>query len=329
MTRTAPATADVVLNNADTLKARIRELLGDSHVPEAIRVVRDTSDFFRVERGDVLLLSGRHYLVRCNEREGRFGLDEEPKLWVKRAIDLTNGDVKIIKLSFSESFAVSFGEVVFDLFRSPRKEARVLDRVKGHSGFMQGFSVRDAADNVVRIIEFIRGDTLHQRVISLAEDHERYYRESFPEIFQNFQGLVAAIHFLHHAGEKHGDIRRDHILVEKETGLYRWIDFDFNFHSPANPFAYDLFGLGNVLAFLVGGGDLLVGDLKRDRPELFATLLPGDLNIVFRNRIVNLRKIYPYLPEDLNNVLLRFSQASEVYYERTEELLEDLSAVIL
>jgi hypothetical protein len=329
MMRTVPAAADAVPDGADALKVRIRDLLGDSRVPEAIRVVRDTSDFFKVERGDVLLLAGRHYLIRGNEREGRFGLDEEPKLWVKRAIDLANGDVKIIKLSFKESFAVSVGEVTFDLSRSPRKEARVLERVQGHSGFMQGFSVRDSADNVVRIIDFIRGDTLHQRVISLAEDHERYYRESFPEIFRNFHGLVEAIHFLHRAGEKHGDIRRDHILVEKETGLYRWIDFDFNFHSPANPFGYDLFGLGNVLAFLVGGGDQLVGDLKRDRPELYGTLVPGDLNIVFRNRIVNLRKIYPYLPEELNDVLLRFSRASEVYYERTEELLEDLSAVVL
>jgi hypothetical protein len=329
MVKTVPAAADGVSAGAEALKKRIRELLGNSRAPEAIRVVRDTTDFVNVERGDVLLLSGRHYLVRGDEREGRFGLDEEPKFWVKRAVDLASGDVKVIKLCFTEKFTFSVGEIAFDFFRSPGKEARLLDKVRGHAGFMQGFSVRDAADNVVRVIDFIHGDTLHQRVTSLAEDHERYYRESFPEIFRNFQGMVEAILFLHRAGEKHGDIRRDHILIERETGLYRWIDFDFNFHSPSNPFGYDLFGLGNVLAFLAGGGDLLVSDLKQDRPELFETLMPGDLNIVFRNRVVNLRKAYPYLSEELNDVLLRYSQAADVYYERTEELLEDLSAVVL
>jgi len=329
MVRTVPAVVDGVPTGAKTLEKRIRELLGVSRLPEAIRVVRDTTDFLNVKRGDVLLLSGRHYLVRGNEREGRFGLDEEPKFWVKRALDLASGDVKIIKLCFTEKFTFSVGETAFDFFRSPRKEARLLDKVRGHAGFMQGFSVRDAADNVVRVIEFIQGDTLHQSVLSLAEDHERYYRESFPEIFRNFQGLVEAILFLHRAGEKHGDIRRDHILIERETGLYRWIDFDFNFHSPSNPFSYDLFGLGNVLAFLAGGGDLLVGDLKREHPELCETFTPGDLNIVFGNRIVNLRKAYPYLSEELNHVLLRFSRATEIYYERTEELLDDLSAVTL
>lgn len=327
MARTVPDTA--APEGAEDLRERIRDLFDDVRSPESIRVVRDTTDFHKVERGDVLLLSGRHYLVRGNEREGRFGLDEEPKLWVKRAVDLETGDVKIIKLSFNERFTFNVGNVAFDLFRSPRKEGRLLDRVRGHPGFMQGFSVLDTADNLVRIIEFIPGDTLHEHVTALAGNHERYYRESFPEIFQDFLGLAEAIHFLHHAGEKHGDIRRDHILVEKGTGLCRWIDFDFNFHNPVNPFGYDLFGLGNVLAFLAGGGDLLAGDLKRDRPELREELVPGDMNIVFRNRVVNLRKAYPYLSESLNDVLRHFSPAAEIHYERTGELLEDLSAVVL
>jgi hypothetical protein len=40
--------------------------------------------------------------------------------------------------------------------------------------------------------------------------------------------------------------------------------------------------------------------------------------------VVNLRKIFPYIPEDLNRVLMHYSAASEVFYESVPELLADL-----
>ena len=48
------------------------------------------------------------------------------------------------------------------------------------------------------------------------------------------------------------------------------------------------------------------------------------MNIVFHNRVNNLKKIYPYIPEKLNRVLMHFSLSAPVYYEETQELLEDL-----
>ena len=53
-----------------------------------------------MEYGDVVVLKGRPYLVRHNAKEGRFGIDDDVKFWVKRAIDLQNGASKIIKLVF-------------------------------------------------------------------------------------------------------------------------------------------------------------------------------------------------------------------------------------
>jgi len=41
---------------------------------------------------------------------------------------------------------------------------------------------------------------------------------------------------------------------------------------------------------------------------------------------VNLRKLYPYIPVELNRVLLHFSAGSEVFYDSVEELTEDLRA---
>ena len=95
MSRTGPALTDRLPGGVEELRTRVERHLGGPP-PKTIRVIRDTSNFLTVSRGDVLLLGGRHYLVRGNEREGRFGLDEEPKLWVKRAIDLATSEVKII-----------------------------------------------------------------------------------------------------------------------------------------------------------------------------------------------------------------------------------------
>ena len=134
------------------------------------------------------------------------------------------------------------------------------------------------------------------------------------------------IQFLHNHGEKHGDIRRDHILIDRESGHYRWIDFDFNYWHRENIFGYDLFGLGNVLVFIVGMGDVLVQDLNRKNHPALTALTDADLNIVFNHRVVNLKKVYPYIPQELNRVLLHFSKGANRFYETTDQLLNDLES---
>ena len=109
----------------------------------SLQVHTDTSDFFRIDYGDVVLLNGRPYLIRNSAREGRFGLDDEVKHWVKRGIDLTSGEICILKLVFHEKFQTTVGGVRFDCFRSPRKEARILGLVKDHPHFMHGISALD------------------------------------------------------------------------------------------------------------------------------------------------------------------------------------------
>ncbi|MBW1894668.1 MAG: hypothetical protein JRI91_13370 [Deltaproteobacteria bacterium] len=70
--------------------------LAPSRDPHHLKIHTDTTDFFRVEYGDVVVLGGRPYLVRSNAKEGRFGIDDDVKFWVKRAIDLQKGAYKII-----------------------------------------------------------------------------------------------------------------------------------------------------------------------------------------------------------------------------------------
>jgi len=294
-------------------------------VPQRFRIHTDTSDFIRVGYDDVVILDGRPYLIRHNAKEQRFGLEDEDKFWVKRAIDLEDGNLKIMKLVFYERFMSRIGDIEFECFRSPKKEARILDLVSGRKNFMHGYSIRDEKDNLIRILDFIRGKPLPTYVANMGMDHEAYYYEEFQGIMDHFVECIQAIRFLHENGERHGDIRRDHILIDGESGRYRWIDFDFNYRHRENIYVYDLFGLGNVLVFLVGMGDVLLRDLKREGHPSLGTLSETDLNLVYNNRVVNLKKIYPYIPDSLNRVLMHFSRGANWFYENTVQLLDDLA----
>lgn len=293
-------------------------------LPRRLEVITDTSDYYRVDFNNVVLLDGVPYLVRNNAKEGRFGIDEQEKYWVKRAVKLEDGAKKIIKLVFYERFTSTIGKIAFECFRSPRKEARILALVKGLPNFMQGVSITDDHGNVVRILDLIQGKTLDSFIFGLPNSHEEYFAADFPGILDHFIACVAGIRLLHDNGEKHGDIRRDHILIDSHDGRYRWIDFDFNYRHRENIYGYDLFGLGNVLAFITGKGDVLVNDVLAGVHGAPPALTTDDINIVFRNRVVNLRKIFPYIPKALNRILMHFSETTNRFYLNTGELLEDL-----
>ena len=303
---------------------RIAVYLEPYRVPKKIRIITDTSNFYMVDFDDVVILDGRPYLIRHCEREGRFTIDDQPKFWVKRAIDLTDGSKKVIKMVFHEKFTAEVGGLTFDCFRSPKKEARILDMVRGHQKFMQGFSVKDRAGNIIRIIDYIQGSTMADRIHQMVRSHEEYYYEHFTAVFNEFIELVKAIKFLHDRGEKHGDIRRDHIIYGRNDGIYRWIDFDYNYWHRENMFSYDIFGLGNVLIYLAGQGDVTDWQLKKDAPSVLEKLGEDDMNIVFRYRVANLQKVYPYITDQLAFVLKHFSVGAEITYEDTGEFLDDL-----
>ncbi len=221
------------------LRDAIARWLGTERVPARVNIISATSDFFKVDYDDVVILGGTPYLIRNCEREGRFGIGDELKFWVRRAVSLKDGTLKILKMVFLERFEVKIGDVTFDCVRSPQKEARILELVSGHPNFMQGFSVKDSSNNVIRIIDFIRGKTLTDYLIEMGRSHEEYFHKHFPSVLDEFIELARAIKFLHEHGEKHGDIRRDHIIRDKQKGKWRWIDFDFNYLHKENVSGYE------------------------------------------------------------------------------------------
>lgn len=311
--------------SAEDIRNLIAAREGAEKVPKQFKVISDTSDFFRIEYNDVVVLGNRPFWVKRYEKEGRFGIDDQPKFWVRRAIDLLDGSTKILKLVFHEGFDCKIGNLVIKCFRSPRKEARILDLVAGHKNFMHGYWIEDAAGNNVRILEFIRGRRLDDIVTDSSGDHRDYFLNRFPDLLDHYIELLEAIRFLHRHGEKHGDIRRDHILWDRERQIYRWIDFDYNYMHGESMFGFDLHGLGNILIFLTGRGDILVTDLYHNQRELYDSLWGEDLNLSFKNRVANLKKIFPYVPETLNRILLHFSYGANFFYETTDQILEDLA----
>ena len=285
------------------------------------QVYTDTSDFSSISYGDVIAVGGRHYLVLRDEAERRFGI-EDPKYWVKRCTCLETGVSCILKLVFHEHFPLQIGHLTIQCYRSPEKEGRILELVKGDWRFMQGESFLDEKNNLVRVLELIRGKRLDDVVEEIEADHESYFHEHLPAILEKYILSCEAIGFLHDHDERHGDIRRDHIWVEHSTGKYRWIDFDYAYRDQENPFGFDLFGLGNILLFLVGKGMHTIQDLVDT--DIASTLAEEDFSLVFRNRLVNLKKIFPYIPDRLSYILRHFSIGAEVFYETVDELLHDL-----
>jgi hypothetical protein len=310
------------------LRERIAACLGSAKVPSRLRVVTDTTDFFRVDYDDVLELGGRHYLIRHYEREGRFGIDEQPKFWVRRAVDLGDGSLRVIKMVFHERFQATYGGLCFECIRSSAKEGRILDMAAGHPRFMQGITVPDSAGNPVRVIDYIRGTPYEEYVSGLSGNHEEYYFTRLPGLMREFMELVSAIGFLHDRGQTHGDIRRDHIIRDSEDDTCKWIDFDYSCFHSENQFAYDLAGLGNVLLFLVGGGDVTMQQLRKEGSPALDLIGPGDMNIVFRNRVANLKKVYPYISEEIDYILMHFSGSARVYYRTTGALVEDIGEAL-
>ena len=289
-------------------------------IKRAGKIVTDTSEFTRIDHGDVISLETGHYLVLRDEAERRFGI-EDPKYWVKRCRHLETGDRKILKLVFYEEFPMKIGKAEIQCFRSPRKEARILDLVQGDPRFMQGVSVEDEAGNNVRILDVVAGKRLDLKVEAMDMDHETYFREAFPDILSRFADACRAIAFLHQHGEKHGDIRRDHLYVDRDTKDYVWIDFDYTFDFHENPFGLDIFNLGNALLYFAGKNHLTFQDVA----HLDVAFTEEDASLVIPNRVANLRKVYPYIPESLNFVLLHFSAGATVFYESVDEMLDDLS----
>lgn len=308
------------------MQQRIRELTGWRNV-RVPRIVTDTSDCMRIERGDIVRLGGRDFVIEGNRHETRFGIGDQPKYWVFSALDLETGRRLILKTVFHEDFNVHIGVFKIRCYRSPEKESQVLDLVRGDSRFMQGYTERDDADNNVRLIDYIRGPSIFQHIHNNTRTHEEYFRKDLPEILHRLTGCMEAIAFLHDNDLCHGDIRNDHIIIDSDSGEYRWIDFDLNQHV----IDFDVWSMGNIINYVVGQGINSFHVVMKD--EAVPARVRNDLkredgSAFYEYRIINLKKLFPYIPQRLNDILMHFAIKPIGHYANMVELLIDYEKML-
>lgn len=311
--------------NHSEIAHRIEELTGRPALATA-RIVTDTTNFMNIRPGHVIHLGDRFYLVERDMKEGRFGIDDQPKFWVKKAIELESGGDKVLKLAFHEEFTIRIGLLRMRCYRDPLKEGELLDMVRGDTRFMQGWTEKDEQDNPVRVIDFIRGRNLYRYLSDLHMDHRTYFDTVLPGVLRKLVDAFDAITMIHQRGYNHGDIRNDHILIESDTDQFRWIDYDFCQDIPD----FDIWSLGNVLLYVVGKGERTFHEVDAGRLRLArgASLTKQDASAFFAHRIMNLAKLFPWIPTELNDILMRFSYGTQVFYETAQALLDDLRPVV-
>jgi serine/threonine protein kinase len=193
---------------------------------------------------------------------------------------------------------------------------------------MQGKSFHDDSDNNVRVMDFISSKSLYDIITEeMKISHEEYYYTCLAAVLEKLVVCYEGIQIVHNESLVHGDIRSDHILVDEQNGEFRWIDFDLDQHSAT----YDVLLLGRVLHFVVGKGMNTVRSIQESgmfSPEVLASVQSGDIGWYYPQRVMNLRKLYPYIDRDLNDILMKFSAGAEVNYSTVSKLVEDLKEVI-
>ncbi len=290
-----------------------------------INVFTDTTEFMNILRGDIICLKGHCFYVKGDLYEQRCGLSD-PKFWVKKCIDLQSGELKILKLTFYENFITNVGLLSVNRYRKPAKEAAVLELVRNDTRFMQGMTLKDQNDNLVRVIDFIPGVSLFNYLTDLQMPHEDYFFQTFPDLLKKFVRSLEGIAKLHNANLCHGDPRNDHLIIDRDTGDFKWIDFDYD-QSYCD---FDLWGLGNILNFITAKGIQTLREIKNNKQteHLAHQIKEGDMSAFFPYRIMNLHKLYPYIPRELRYILSHFSVNSPIFYDNVQDFISDLREVI-
>lgn len=312
------------MTEKEELAHRINELTGWNINVSRMKIVTDTSDWMNINRGDVMRigLCDCEFVIRGNMREPRFGIDDQPKYWVFHAIDLKTGQEKIIKTVFHEEFYAHIGIFKIRCYRDPTKEADVINLVKGDDRFMQGQAYFDTAGNNVRVIDFIRGKSMFHYIPNIEKSHEQYFYEDLPMILHKLLISIEAIKFLHENGFCHGDIRNDHIIIDANDGKYRWIDFDLK----QDVTDFDLWSIGNIICYAVAKGIITFAQATkyhRFSDDVVKSLSNDDGSAFYNYRIMNLKKLFPYIPEKLSKILQHFTIKPVAYYNSFQQFYED------
>lgn len=314
-------------HNITEVLDRVNEITGWNILRKRFKLVTDTSEWMSITRGNVIALEDRLFAVRGNMTETRFGIGEQPKYWVFSAVDLETSKEKIIKTEFYEEFIAHIGLFKIRCYRSPQKESDVLDLTINDERFMKGLRILDEKNNNVRVIDYIRGKTFFEYIHGKKKSHIQYFRDDLPEILYNLLDSFKAIQLLHQNNTCHGDIRNDHIIIDSATKKFKWIDFDLK----QDVSDFDMWSLGNILSYAVAKGIVTFETVLKNKeiPDRNKrSLTQDDGSAFYQYRIINLKKLYPYIPERLDNLLHHFSIKPIAFYSGIDEFVDDYQKML-
>ena len=309
------------MTEKEELTQKIYSLTGWEVKPNRFKIITDTTQWMNIIRGDIIRIEGKDFLIKGNLCETRFGIDEQPKYWVFNTIEMDSGVDKILKMVFHEEFVAHIGILKIKCYRSPEKEAEVLELVRGDSRFMQGEVYHDDMNNTIRAIDFIKGNSIFNEIYMINKQHEKYFHEDFPRILRKLLSSFHAIQLLHKNRLCHGDIRNDHIFIERMTGDYKWIDFDLK----QDVSDFDMWSMGNIISYTAGKGIRTFSQILKGKDfsdEVKNSLVASDSSAFHNYRIMNLIKLYPYIPPKLSDMLQHFTFNPKAFYSGIDEFCD-------
>ena len=202
-----------------------------------------------------------------------------------------------------------------------RRIKKLQERPIDH--FVNGQTFEDSKGNIVNIFEHIEGETLHEVIQGIKVGHREYFKDHFPDLALKLLDLARALQELHERLKiTHSDIHLKNIIIQDGTRKPFLIDYDFPIMSERYS---DIEELGLSLLDLALKSTCAEGShTLYDFPKLEFT--GGEL--WDEEVILNARKIYSYIPEDINNILLRFADDCENRYKTASEFADDLEKAL-
>jgi len=302
-TQSAAASYDSIGGRANTLRptasakqeAISKAIIGDT------RIITDTSSYKEIDIGNIIELEGRRYRIMQNMNVPA----------VKKARELTTGKIVWLKFQRDGLESAREAEVLNLLSKTP------LDN------FCQGRSFLDEKGNRVNVIGNIEGSALYDIVRNIAQEPEEYFIRHFIVFAEKLLIAAKAIEAFHKEfHQAHGDVHSGNIIIEENTGRPFWIDFQIE----GDMMHLDIDGLVRTLLFLVlkpeGDSDVYeIGDFPDEEFAQWEISWDGDT-------IVNAKRLRGYIPDRLNNMFLKTSNARQGAYKNAHEFITDLENVI-
>ena len=214
-----------------------------------------------------------------------------------------------------------------DTGRDPSKEETILGLVRGHTGFVQGFTIAHSPRLLVHTIQFENGPTLKDLVLRSSESHPEYLASQFPAIARAFARAVRNLDYLHRQNQYHGDVRGDHLYADLATENFRWNDFEFGPWTLSEGIAHDIYDTQSIFLFAVGRGLERLG-AHPSSLDLVASDLFGKTGGTFDPIIASLGKVFPYIPPPVARLLEKLSAGSTFHFESTAQFADAIEEAV-